>query len=58
MDKISQADLLRKDIAETEALDGILKDQIEERVIFENKMLEANFKDDIKQRTSKYGIMI
>ena len=58
MDKISQADLLRKDIAETEALDGMLKDQIEERVIFENKMLEANFKDDIKPRTSKYSIMI
>ena len=58
MDKIQQADMIRKDIAETEALEDTVKDKITERVIFENEMMKNIFKDDLKKRTAKYGIMI
>ena len=36
MDKITEADLLRKDIAETENLDETSKEQITYRMEFEN----------------------
>ena len=58
MDKIQEADVLRKDIAETEALGATLGNQISERVKYVNEMQKANFKDDIKQRTTSYGVMI
>ena len=50
--------MIRKDIAETEALEDTVKDKITERVIFENEMMKNIFKDDLKKRTAKYGIMI
>ena len=58
MDKITEADMLRKDIAETDTLSDTLEEKIEERVRFETSMLNGNFNDDIKKRTSKYGVTI
>lgn len=58
MDKIHEADIKRKDKAETSIFESTLRNKIQDRHTIENQMAYGLFKDQAKERSSDIGVLI
>ena len=59
MNKIEEAHLKRKELAESSVFDQTLRTQLTERVIYENEMLKENFKDELTNHIkSNFGSIV